>query len=70
MVHDWLAAPHLLSPERREPPEGRCMERRRGASVLALALREPLSQRVGRPLYFLIAVMIHAEVRIGGLGGS
>src|SRR5262249_29184445 len=35
VVHDWLAAPHVLSPERREPPEGRCMERER-ASVLAL----------------------------------
>jgi hypothetical protein len=45
VVHDWLAAPHLLSPERREPHEDRCMERGRRASVLALALTELLGQR-------------------------
>jgi hypothetical protein len=67
VVHDWLAAPHVLSPERREPPEGRCMERER-ASVLALGLPEQLSQRVRRPLCLLKAVTIHAGVRIAGAG--
>jgi hypothetical protein len=44
----------MLSPERREPHLRTDAWRERRASVLALALPEPLSERVNRPLCLLI----------------